>query len=257
MKIAVCLSGQPRKALETYLYIFKNIIEPNNADVFMHMHYDKNNLFMEKSHADNGNCILEKDIDKLLIDLYKPTQYLIESPRNFKKPNLQLDEKRLLRSKQMNNHKNWTDIEHTEYTIKQVMSMYYSIYKSNELKEIYSNETGIVYDYVIRIRFDLKITTPIICKNLDPNILYYIEMGQPDQMISDWLNIGSNAIMNIYASQYLNLEYMNTFNFYPLKNRISSEPSTKCGGLCEHLLRDLIHLYKIPKQGIHINGGLA
>jgi hypothetical protein len=253
MKVALCLSGQPRQALETYSYIFKNIIEPNNADVFIHMHYDKNNLFMEKSHADSGNCILEKDIDKKIIELYKPIRYLIEAPRNFKKSNLKLDEKRLLRSKNMNSHKNWSDKENTEYTIKQVMSMYYSIYKCNELKELYSNETDIIYDYVIRIRFDLKIMTPIICINLNPNILYYIEIGQPDEMISDWLNIGSNAIMNIYASQYLNIEYMNTFQYYSLENRISTEPSSKCGGLSEHLLRDLIHLYKIPKQGIYIN----
>lgn len=253
MKVAVCLSGQPRKGLESYPYIFKNIIEPNNADVFIHMHYDSNNLFMEKSHANNGNCILKNGIDTELIQLYQPKKYLIEAPRNFKKSNIQLDEKRLLRSKQMNSHKSWSDKEHSEYTIKQILSMYYSIYKSNELKEIYSNETGIIYDYVIRVRFDLMILTPIICKELNPNILYYIDLGQPDDMISDWLNIGSNAIMNIYASQYLNVEYMNTFQYYTLENRISKEPSTICGGFCEHMLRDLIHLYKIPKKCIHIN----
>ena len=58
MRVAVCLSGQPRNALITYEYIFQNIIQPNNADVFIHMNYDENNLYMEKTHIDKGNCIL-------------------------------------------------------------------------------------------------------------------------------------------------------------------------------------------------------
>src|SRR6185436_17770941 len=39
MKVAVCLSGQPRYALECFPFIYQHIIEPNNADVFIHMNY--------------------------------------------------------------------------------------------------------------------------------------------------------------------------------------------------------------------------
>ena len=255
MRVALCISGQPRSALSTFPYIMKNIIEPNNADVFIHMHYDSENFFMEKSHADKGNCILEKGLDQQLIDLYKPKKYLIENPRNFQKPNINIPEKRLERSKQMNSHKEWTDKEHRSYIIKQLTSMYYSIYKSNELKEIYANENGFVYDYVIRIRFDLLPLEPLYCSNLDSNYIHYIEMGQPDQLISDWLNIGSNLTMNIYASLYLNMEYLNTFKYYKKEERLPNllEPSDVCGGLSEHMLRDLMFLYKIPKNGIRIN----
>ena len=38
-----------------------NIIKPNNADVFIHMNYDNEKRYMEKSHVDNGNCNLEPD----------------------------------------------------------------------------------------------------------------------------------------------------------------------------------------------------
>ena len=44
MKVAVCMSGQPRLLEECYGYITKNIIEPNNADVFMHGWYDEESL---------------------------------------------------------------------------------------------------------------------------------------------------------------------------------------------------------------------
>jgi hypothetical protein len=255
MKVALCISGQPRNALETFPYIFKNIIEPNNADVFIHMNYDTENLYMEKSHADKGNCILERGIDAKIIELYQPKRVLVEVPRNFQKPTIGIPEKRLENIKKMNHHKNWEDKQHVSYHIRQMTSMYYSIYKANELKEVYANENGIVYDYVIRVRFDLLLTEPVLCSSLDPHFIHYLEIGQPDQLISDWMNIGSNTIMNIYASLYLNIEYLNTFKYYTKEDRLPNllEPSDIYGGVSEHMLRDLMFLYKIPKRGIHIN----
>jgi hypothetical protein len=259
MRVALCISGQPRSSIQTFSYIYKNIIQPNNADVFIHMHYDPNNLYMEKGHVDNGNCMLESNIDKIMIELYKPKKFLVEPPRNFQKPNINIPEKRLERSKQMNSHKQWTDEEHKKHTVKQLTSQYYSIYKANELKEIYANENGFVYDYVIRVRFDLLPLQPIICSQLDPNYIHYLEMGQPDQLISDWLNIGSNTIMNVYSSLYLNMEYLNTFKYYKKSDRQPNllEPSDICGGMHEGMLRDLMHLYKIPKHGMRIHCELA
>lgn len=258
-KVALCISGQPRRALETYSFIYENIIKPNNADVFIHMHYDPNNLYIEKAHADNGNCYLQPNIDKQIIDLYQPKRFLIESPRDFKKPNIRIPEKRLEGIKHMNRHKNWTDEEHTQHIVKQLTSMYYSIYKSNELKEVYSNENGIVYDYVIRIRFDILPKEPIICSRLDPNYIHYLELGQPDDLISDWINIGSSTIMNVFASLYLNMDYLNTLFFYKNEDRLPNllEPSEICGGFSEHMLRDLMYLYKIPKKPMNTNCQLA
>lgn len=255
MRVAVCLSGQPRNALITYEYIFQNIIQPNNADVFIHMNYDENNLYMEKTHIDKGNCILEKGIDKQIIQLYKPLDYIIESPINFKNPNLLVSERRIERMQELNKHKNMSNEEMKNYIIKQMSSMYYSIYKSNELKELYANKNGFVYDYVIRLRFDLIIYEPIICKNLDPNFIYYLNIYQPDNLISDWINIGSNSIMNIYSSLFLNMEYLNSFKFYKKGNRQENtyEPSDICAGVYEHMLRDLMFLYNIPKIGLSIN----
>ena len=258
MKVAVCISGQPRMALEAFPNIKKFIIEPNKADVFIHMHFDKDALYMDKSHADKGHCVLDPKIDIHVLEMYNPTRYLVETPRNFLRPNIKCSENRIRRSAEMNNHRKWTEEQHVQYTIKQMSSMYYSIYKCNELKELYANENGIVYDYVIRLRFDSLPNAPLVCSEYDPNFIYYQKIGQPDDLISDWVNFGSNAIMNVYASMYLNMEYLNTFRYYKQTERLPNtlEPSSECGGLYEYMLRDLMHLYKIPKHPFNIGLGL-
>ena len=65
--------------------------------------------------------------------------------------------------------------------------------------------------------------------------------------------------MNIYSSIYLNIEYLNSFRFYKKEDREENllEPSDICGGYAEHMLRDLMHLYKIPKQSFNSNCGLT
>lgn len=258
MRVAVCISGQPRRALAAYPRILRNLIEPNNADVFIHMHFDQDNLYMEKSHADNGICNLDKSVASDVINLYKPKSYLVEKPRNFQRPNIHIAENRLLRCKKMNNHKQWDDSQQEKYVVNQLTSMYYSIYKANELKELYANGNNFVYDYVIRIRFDVDVAQPIFCNTLNADYIHYVEIGQPDNLISDWLNIGSNAVMNIYASMYLNMEYINTFKYFPKDKRLPNtlEPSDTCSGICEYMLRDLMTLYNIPKSPLYVQVGL-
>jgi hypothetical protein len=207
---------------------------------------------------DNGSCLLSENIDEDIIKLYQPVRYLIESPKPFDKPTIQVADKRLQNTKKMNSHKQWSDEECRRHVVKQMTSMYYSIFKCNELKETYANENGVVYDYVIRVRFDFLPKQQIQCSQLDPNFIYYVSMGQPDELISDWFNIGSNAIMNIYASLYLNMEYLNSFRYYTKSARQVNnlEPSDVCSGLYEYMLRDLMYLYRIPKRAMNYSGEL-
>jgi hypothetical protein len=254
-KVAVCISGQPRAAKETFNLIMNNIIRPNNADVFIHMNYDPDRLYMEKSHADNGRCNLESGIDKWVIDNYKPTRWMVEKPRDFNNQILGMSEKRMESYRKMNAHKHWNDEEIKKYAFKQLLSMYYSIYKVNELKEMHMLESGIHYDYVFRLRFDITPREVILARDYDPNFIYYLDIGQPDALISDWLNFGSNAIMNIYASVFLNIEYLNNFRFMKKEDREENllEPSDTYSGIYEHFLRDIMYLHKIPKKGIKTN----
>ena len=260
MKIALCLSGQPRKALESYQFIKNYIIDANRnvgeeVDVFIHMNYDSNNAYIEKSHLDNGICQLPQGIDQLLLKLYQPKKYIIEEPHFFNNPNLKVAPKRLQNFNQMNSHKKFSNQEQRDHIFKQLISMFYSIYKCNELKETYANDHHFVYDYVIRLRFDAVPLKPLICSHYDPHFIYYQNMNHPDQLISDWLNFGSNSIMNVYSSVYLHIEYLNSFRFYKKEDRQENtvEPSNECSGLYEHMIRDIMDLFKIPKKSFDIN----
>jgi hypothetical protein len=254
MRVAVCLSGQPRSVRETFPYIYNNIIKPNNADVFIHTYFDPDNLYMEKIQLDRGNCSIDASIMDTVLELYKPKVYLVEKPKNFTKINFKMTEFRLKSSRELNKHKNWTDEEHTKHIIKQMMSQYYSIYKSNELKENYANENGFVYDFVIRLRFDLVPRQILKCEDYNPNFIYYQAMEHPDHIISDWINFGSNLIMNIYSSVYLQLEYFNSLDFFTKEMRLENtlEISNTCGANFEYMIRDIMTLHNIPSKAFDI-----
>lgn len=66
--------------------------------------------YVEKTHMDNGACIFQEGLDKMVIDTYKPLSYLVE------KPAFQVPENRIQNIQKMNH-------------VKHMTSMYYSIYK--------------------------------------------------------------------------------------------------------------------------------
>ena len=258
MRVAVCISGQPRCGHQTYPLIKANIIDPNNADVFMHMNFDPNNSYIEKRHLDNGHCHLPSTLASEMIELYKPKKVLVEPPRQWIKPNFPIPEKRIADSRSMNGRSTWTDEEHRLHVVKQATAMYYSIFKCNELKEVYSNEHGIHYDYVIRIRFDITPKRPIICSSYDSNFIYYQELGQPDNLISDWINFGSSRIMNVYSSMFFLMDYYNSFEHLKKDDRQPNtlESSNSSAGFLEHWIRDLMYHHKIEKRAFDIECGL-
>jgi hypothetical protein len=83
MKIALCLSGQPRFVEEAYPNIFKTIIEPNDPDVFLHAWYDKDMIGTNfVNYSVNGwdnnkdKSKYQKGTDLKILDLYKPKKYI-------------------------------------------------------------------------------------------------------------------------------------------------------------------------------------
>jgi hypothetical protein len=135
MKVALCLSGQPRFVLQAFPNIYNILIKPFNSDVFVHSWYDKemvgaNFVDYRVNGWDNSQPASKypADVDKLILDLYKPKKAIFQNQIKFIDSNIQLE--KILQ----------THARHysREYFVNMLYSSWYSIQKSNLLKEIYA-----------------------------------------------------------------------------------------------------------------------
>lgn len=127
MKIAICISGQPRNFKQSYISLKKYFLDKYNCDVYFHTW--KTPTF-ESTNFGGGNhqySLTEQDY-RDLIDLYQPKNYILEQPIVFDASGYKCP----IWRQPLNN----------------TLSMFYSIYESFQLIE---GE----YDYVIRTRFDI------------------------------------------------------------------------------------------------------
>ena len=221
---------------------------------------------MEKGEKDRGECFLKKDIDSVLLDLYKPKKHIIEKQKfknfnNYKINYFGAPEKYIENYNNCGNNKSLTKEEMKLRVIRYThLSQLYSIFKANLIKEEYSLENNILYDCVIKLRFDCFPLKPLVCKNYNMNFIYYEDIGQPDNVISDWFNMGSNEIMNIYSSMFLNFKYLNnTKGFYKKGERenFSLWDTNEYNLGVEVFIRDLMKKYNIPKKSLKLRFKLS
>lgn len=188
MKVALCLSGQAR-FLEACYYdsIKPNILDRFHPDVFIHTWDSADSI--GKPFINGGGHIMGEPIrDGLMnkmLELYNPTSYIIEPqlPFEFGK---------------------WADRLMPGIRSDYMYSMFYSIYRSNELKKQYEQETSSTYDWVIRSRFDIATPSgPLPLPSLDSNMLYVAGDGfDTENGYLDSLAFSNSEIMDIYSSTY-------------------------------------------------------
>jgi hypothetical protein len=202
MKIALCLSGQPRSVDDGFSSLNESILKYNDVDVFVHTWFDSDNL--------STNSVIpgrEKNtIDPLAIEklkkYYSPKKILVDFPRKW-------DEK--YEFTDLCFVKAWTwalEVKSgldsaKEYICNTANSMFYSIMMSNMIKNKYAEENNISYDLVIRNRIDYS--PHMICDEFEDNVLIYHDLYQPDNMIADWFAMGRPRAMDIYSDVYNNI----------------------------------------------------
>jgi hypothetical protein len=218
MKTALCLSGQARFLEKCYYESMKpNILDILKPDVFIHT-WDVSSMaghyFINGSNQIMGDKIPENLMEKV-IELYQPTKHIIEHQIFFEQ-------------------EKWKERLMLSIKSDHLYSMFYSIYKSNELKKQYEKENNFTYDWVIRIRFDMALPSgPLFLDKLDNNVLW-VATGCFDNTNGylDSLGYSNSKIMDIYSD---------TFNH--IDNIINENPSM---GICgEYVLRKHIDCNKI------------
>jgi hypothetical protein len=188
MKVALCLSGQARFLKTCYYESMKpNIIDDLNPDVFIHT-WDTSTMVDQHFINGNGWVMGDKiphDLMETMVDLYKPKKHVIEPQKYFEQ-------------------NKWSNRLMPSIKSDHMYSMFYSINESNKLKKQYEEENNFIYDWVIRIRFDMAIPSgPLNLSSLTNDHLW-VATGCFDNRggYLDSLGYSSSQIMDIYSDTF-------------------------------------------------------
>lgn len=211
MNIAICFSGGIRYPENGILSIDQIKNGNNNHDIKVFAHTwnipDKEKFLKSthrskdknpnKSVVNNFNVLCEYNFESLLIENYSSKE--IEFGNIF-------------------NSLNFKSYSNTNIS---TLSMHYSIFKCNKLKMEYEKKNKIVFDYVIRLRYDSFIVSSINFNdysNYDICIPFGSDWGGSkanygEGGINDQFAIGTSKSMDLYSNlfnvidQYTNTDY--------------------------------------------------
>ena len=168
MKVAICFFGQPRWLNNPYVYMShkKWIMDLYDTDIFIHswINNSENNF----EYADQVDDIFKNkevpDSDQIILNRYKPKEYLFEKSKTFylsKETRDILEERKNLYHRRINGSFNWSENNENNH-----LSQLYSISKSIELLNNHK------YDFVFISRFDNYIYKLPNLYNLNSDALY-------------------------------------------------------------------------------------
>ena len=174
MKIALCLSGQPRCVKEGYEYYKKNLLDHYEVDVFCHV-WDSPGVEDVSVYAPVA-AMIEKPLTN---DLSKYTRVPPPQP-------------------------NWK----VKDPARAAWNLTYSLMKANELKIINEEETLTTYDWVIRSRYDFALNVVIPFAELDNTKLYIpnCRMTPQRDFGNDQFAFSSSKNMDKYADCFNQIE---------------------------------------------------
>jgi hypothetical protein len=170
VRIALCLSGQPRSVKQGYEFVKRNILDGNDVTVFCQVW-----------EADGAGDL----------DLYKPEVMLME-----KSLNTDLSKYTNVPPPQPN----WKVKDPARSTYNQL----YGIMKCNELKKVYEETNNMKFDWVIRSRFDFAINARIPFAELDNTKLHIpnCRMTPQRDFGNDQFAFSSSGNMDKYADTF-------------------------------------------------------
>jgi hypothetical protein len=239
MKVAICISGQPRNYERGYSELKTWFLDKYDCDIYLHTWEDTSST-MSGGHNFSNTKEYEftKDDYNKITDLYNPVVSHLQNPIPFDTTGVQ---------------------GHLGYKLHNILSGYYSTYAAYKLLKNSGNQ----YDLVIRTRFDLEFTDYIspeclFLKDLDLldpkqiNLFQYplSPEGYPTRTseVDDLFAISSMEVMDIYSSCFsFMLKYIYMDEEYPkwLETVVSGNPDKLCP---ESLLK-----YHLIKNEVDIN----
>jgi len=187
MKVALCLSGQPRMFKTSYASLKTHILDNYNCDIFIDTWKFKNtdeNFYLSHRYKDEGS--LEE-----LYDTYQPRVLNVEKFDEIFEFKC-LDFESRIASRQGAKEDNY---------LRRYYSMLYKIYNCNKIKNEYEKKMNIHYDIVVRSRLDVLYTQKIEF-NKDINLTADRQGSGRDGCAGDILAYGVKDTMDIYCDLF-------------------------------------------------------
>lgn len=139
MKIAICISGHLREGHKLcYPSLKKYLLDKYDCDIFVSSYKEMG----AKNYANTDGHIVEDDTDisSIILDTYKPKRYKI------------YDSNAAWMAVLENQYSGYTT--RNNMRVYQIAAMHRNIYTCHRLRREYEGDTGVIYDLVIRTRFD-------------------------------------------------------------------------------------------------------
>ena len=223
MKTALCVSGMPRTWRQTVEPLIKNLVEPLNADIFIHSWYEDSPVEIHD-----------------IVSAYKPVKYCFDKNNTL----------------YVKDYKRNTP----GFSSYNSISQYRSIWLANCLMGNHETEMNFVYDWVFRIRFDYliqNIMSITMMNELNNNHIYIPNrhMSHPwnqnesyPRIVCDMFAFSNSKNMKIYSGVYSNID-----RFYDDGDSavVGSYESTGING--EHLLAKQLDKFNIRPSIRYIN----
>ena len=203
MRVAVCLSGQPRQLDKCIDTLLRDVIVPNNADVFYHTWWDESldgTPFDSAQPHQIGSVGKWDSTNIKILETLNAKNSIIQKPMNFIVSGL--------RSSPTANQNS-------------MCSVFYSQWRSGLLKSKYENDNNFKYDVVIRARLDIVYngvidinnigikSSTLVLANKWQDIRQSLIPGLGDYTMDDNFAIGDSATMDTYLSVYPNMANLN------------------------------------------------
>lgn len=182
MRIAICISGQPRSVAKGYEYLKKNLLDHydvGDTDIFIHT-WNKHGEFsyeVNKYYGAMGEGYT----------IAHPEHPLHKDFINARYPR----------------------VDNPAFPAFNTYSMWYSVYKANMLKKLWEDQKGFKFDIVIRTRFDYALNKVIDFSQVNPNKLYVpnCRMTPAKDFCSDIFAYGSSEVMDLYSNTFNNIDH--------------------------------------------------
>lgn len=192
MKIAFCLSGQPRDVNKTLDNIIWSWGTHQELDFFVHTWIPEQ---IGTFRPDTPSDTFDDDTLNFILDKLKPKKYKFQEQVIF--------------DKSYPDSKRWP--VGNAYSIpnpsQNIQSFFYSVQKANQLKVQYEQENNFIYDCVIRTRFDYLFMEQYDISKYDLNYLHIKDdCTHTDYAINDHLALSNSKTMDIYSDMFDYLE---------------------------------------------------